>query len=254
MERVAVDFWRWPRRESSADIRSDFGQASNPESFRGQKRRNPPGASHSSISMVSHEFSRLLFHRCFPGKLRRSSAHLEASDGSDDKRRFSERAVCLEGYRWRYSDDDLVLSNTRIAAAIRSELSLSIPRFERALHYADGSGRAKRKAKRATHHWRFANKCRHRACFTQLAVTRLWRAKLCDAGLAELAPPKTSRAGQHRPQSFQGSQIDFVDPVGRGQLDFWVIEFRSEPLFETHVTWRRVGATNIASNNLGGLA
>jgi len=29
MERVAVDFWRWPRRERSADIRSDLGQASN---------------------------------------------------------------------------------------------------------------------------------------------------------------------------------------------------------------------------------
>jgi len=101
MERVAVDFWRWPRRECSADIRSDLGQASNPESFRGQKRRNPPGASqkgrlaaslircspprgyaslapchppllalraaHSSISTVSYEFSRLFFYRCFSG-------------------------------------------------------------------------------------------------------------------------------------------------------------------------------------------
>jgi hypothetical protein len=37
-------FWRWPRRERSADIRSDLGQASNPECFRGQNRRNPPGA------------------------------------------------------------------------------------------------------------------------------------------------------------------------------------------------------------------
>ncbi|PYL64075.1 MAG: hypothetical protein DMF20_11230, partial [Verrucomicrobia bacterium] len=32
-------------RERSADIGSDLGPASNPESFRGQKRRNPPGAS-----------------------------------------------------------------------------------------------------------------------------------------------------------------------------------------------------------------
>jgi hypothetical protein len=203
MERVAVDFWRWPRRECSADIRSDLGQASN--AGQRQKRRNPPGASqkgrlaaslircsplrgyaslapchppllalraaHSSISTVSYECSRILFHRCFSSKLRRGSAYLEASDGSDDKHRFSERAVCLEGHRWRYSDDDLVLSDTRIAAAIRPELSLSIPGFERDLHHVDGSGRAKRKAKRATYHWRFANQCRHRARFTQLATT-----------------------------------------------------------------------------------
>jgi len=42
MERVAFDFWRWPRRECSADIRSDLGQASN--AGQRQKRRNPPGA------------------------------------------------------------------------------------------------------------------------------------------------------------------------------------------------------------------
>ena len=149
--------------------------------------------------------------------------------------RFSERAVCLEGYRWRYSDDDLVLSHTRIAAAIRPELPLSIPGFERDLHHADGSGRAKRKAKRATHHWRVANQRRDRARFTQLAI--------------EYTAAKNSRARQKRPQFFQGCQIDLVDPVGIRQLDFWVIEFRGEALFETRVTWRRIGATNIAPNN-----
>ena len=41
-------FWRWSRRERSADIRSDLGPASNPESFRGQKRRNPSGARQTS--------------------------------------------------------------------------------------------------------------------------------------------------------------------------------------------------------------
>jgi len=29
MSRVAVRFWRWPRRKRSADIRSDLGQASH---------------------------------------------------------------------------------------------------------------------------------------------------------------------------------------------------------------------------------
>ena len=173
MERVAVDFWRWPRRECSADIRSDLGQASNPESFRGQKRRNPSGASHSSISTVSYEFSRLFFNRCLSGKLRRGSAHLEASNGGYDNHRLSERPVCLEGYWWRHSDDDLVLPHAWIAAAIRSELSLSIPGFERDLHHADGSGHAKRKAQPATHHWRIANQRRHRTCFTQLAIEYL---------------------------------------------------------------------------------
>src|SRR6266536_6105596 len=165
MERVAVDFWRWPRRERSADIRSDLGQASNPESFRGQKRRNPTGArqkgrlaasllrcsplrgcaslapchppllplraTHSSISTVSYEFSRVLFHRCLSGNLRRGPAHSETSDGGHDNDRFSQRPVCLEDHRWHHSDDDLLLSHARIAAAIRSKLSLSIPGFER---------------------------------------------------------------------------------------------------------------------------
>jgi hypothetical protein len=42
MSRVAVDFLGWQRRERSADIRSDLGQASN--AGQGQKRRNPEGA------------------------------------------------------------------------------------------------------------------------------------------------------------------------------------------------------------------
>lgn len=197
---------------------------------------------------ISYEFSRILFHRCFSGQLRRGSAHLEACDGSDDKHRFSERAVYLEGYRWRYSDDDLVLSHTGIVAAIRPELPLSIPGFERDLHHADGDGRAKRKAKRATHHWRVADQRRNRARFTQLATASYGGRSSATPGL------QNSRARQKRPQFFQGCQIDLMDPVGIRQLDFWVIEFRGEALFETRVPWRRIGTTNIAPNNLGGLA
>src|SRR4029453_11034139 len=125
MERVAVDFWRCPRRERSTDIRSDLGQASN--AGQRQKRRNPTGASqkgrlaasllrcsplrgcaslapchpplvtlraaYSSISTVSYEFSRLFFNRCFSGKLRRGSAYPETSDGGYDNDRLSERPV-----------------------------------------------------------------------------------------------------------------------------------------------------------------
>src|SRR5258707_3397142 len=205
MERVAVDFWRWPRRERSADIRSDLGQASN--AGQRQKRRNPTGArqkgrlaaslfrcsplqgcaslascqppllplraAHSSISTVSYEFSRVLFHRCFSGQLRRGSAHLEASDGSDEKHRFSERAVCLEGYRWRYSDDDLVLSHTRIAAAIRPELPLSIPRVDRDFHHGDSRGSVEGKVKLATYRWGSADQRRYRARFNELELRAL---------------------------------------------------------------------------------
>jgi hypothetical protein len=39
-------FWRWPRRERSADIRSDLGQASN--AGHRQNRRNPSGAKQKS--------------------------------------------------------------------------------------------------------------------------------------------------------------------------------------------------------------
>src|SRR5947208_3071459 len=200
MERVAVDFWRWPRRERGADIRSDLGQASYAGQL--QKRRNPPGArrkgrlaasllrcsplrgcaslapchppllplraTHSSISTVSYEFSRLFLDRCFSVKLRRGSAHPEASDGGHENDRFPERPVRFEGYRWHPSDDDLVLSHARIAAAIRPELSLSIPGFERDLHHTDGKGRPKGKAKHATGSWRVTDQRRDRACFNEL--------------------------------------------------------------------------------------
>src|SRR5947207_6017057 len=145
MERVAVDFWRWPRRERSTDIRSDLGQASN--AGQRQKRGNPTGAAHSSISTVSYEFSRLFSHRCFFVKLRRGSAYPEASDGGHDNDRFPERPVCLEGYRGHSSDDDLILSHAQIAAAIRPELSLSISRIERDFHHADSRGSVEGKVK-----------------------------------------------------------------------------------------------------------
>src|SRR5438132_5922001 len=41
--RVAVDFGVGQGAKRSADIRSDLGQASNPERFRGQNQRNPKG-------------------------------------------------------------------------------------------------------------------------------------------------------------------------------------------------------------------
>src|SRR5438477_12777833 len=41
MGRVAVDFGVGQGAKRSADIRSDLGQASNPERFRGQNQRNP---------------------------------------------------------------------------------------------------------------------------------------------------------------------------------------------------------------------
>jgi hypothetical protein len=191
MERVAVDFWRSPGRERSADIRSDLGQASNAGQC--QKRRNPPGASHCSVSTVSYEFSRLFFHCCFSVKLRRGSAHLEASDGCHHKDRFSQRRVCLEGYRWRCSDDDLVLSHARITAAIRSELSLSIPRFERDLHHANGSANPQGKAKYATSGWRITDQRRNSSGFNELGTPRIGGRSSCDAGLAELAPPEIIR-------------------------------------------------------------
>src|SRR5882762_689617 len=197
MERVAVDFWRWPRRERSTDIRSDLGQASN--AGQRQRRRNPPGArrkgrlaaslvrcsllrgcaslapchtpllplraAHSSISTMSYEFPRLFSHRCFSVKLRRGSTHPEASNGGHNKDRFSERPVCLEDYQWHSSDDDLVLSHAGIAAAIRLELSLSIPGVERDLHHTGRSGRPEGKAKHATDGWRVADQRRNRARF-----------------------------------------------------------------------------------------
>ena len=43
MGRVAVDFGVGQGAKRSADIRSDLGQASNPERFRGQNQRNPSG-------------------------------------------------------------------------------------------------------------------------------------------------------------------------------------------------------------------
>src|SRR6266480_1139546 len=219
----------------------------------------PLRATRSSIPTASYEFSRFLFHCRFFSKLRRGPAHFKASDGGAGNGRFSERPVCFEGHWWHYPDDDLVLPHARIAAAIRPELSRSIPRFERDLYHADGSDSPEGKTKHATNDRRVADQRRHRARFAQLAIE--WRATASVAiprfGKRSARPKdtvKNSRARQQRPQSFQGCQIDLVDPVDSRQLDFWVIEFCGETLFETRVIWRRIGAANIASNNLGGLA
>ena len=139
--------------------------------------------------MFSYEFSRLFFHHCFSVKLRRRAAYPEASDGGYDNDRFPERSVSLEGYCWHSSDDDFVLSHAGIAAAIRSQLPLSIPGFERDLHHVAGSGRPEREAKRATRGWHVADQRRDSARFAEL-TTATASAEMCDAGLAELAPPK----------------------------------------------------------------
>src|SRR5581483_5941854 len=198
---VAVDFWPWPRRERSADIRGDLGQASN--AGQRQKRRNPTGArrkgrlaaslprcsplrgwaslapchpplplraTHPSISTVSYEFSRLFFYCCLSGKFRRGPAHFKASDGGHDNDGLWERPVSLEGYRRHYFNDDLVLSYAGIAAAIRPELSLSIPRFECDLHHVDGSGSPEGKAKHATGDWRAADQRGGRSGIAQLVT------------------------------------------------------------------------------------
>ena len=174
MERVAVDFWRWPRR---------------------------------STSTVSYELPRLLFHCCFFGKLRRGSTHSEASDGSHENERPSERPVCLEGHRWHHSDDDLVLSYARIAATIRPELSLSIPRFERDLHHLARSGRPEGKAKHATGDWRIADQHRDCARFAELTTASYGGRSSATPG-SRSSPLQNSRACQQRPKLFKCSQIN----------------------------------------------
>src|SRR6266478_4635605 len=151
MERVAVDFRRWPRRERSADIRSDLGQASN--AGQRQKRRNPTGArqkgrlaasllrcsplrgcaslapchppllalraAHSSISTVSYEHSRLFLHCCFFAELCRGPAHPEKSDGIFGDERSAQLSLRF-ARRYRHSSNDSFLfPYSRAAPAIR---------------------------------------------------------------------------------------------------------------------------------------
>ena len=92
-----------------------------------------------------------------------SSTYPEASDGGSWFRNAQFVSVTAALF-----DDDLIFSHTRIVTAIRPELSLSIPRFERDLHHADGSGRPEGKGKRATGGGRVADQRRDRACFNEL--------------------------------------------------------------------------------------
>src|SRR6266481_8585338 len=158
MGRVAVDFWRWPRRECSAEIRSDLGQASN--AGQRQKRSNPPGASqkgrlaasllrcsplrgcaslapchppllalraaHSSISTVSYEHSRLFLHCCFFAELCRGPAHPEKSAGIFGDERFAQLSVRFARCHRHSANDSFLFSYAWVAPAIRPELSLSI--------------------------------------------------------------------------------------------------------------------------------
>jgi len=70
----------------------------------------------------------------------------------------------------RFSNDDFIFSDAWIAAAIRSELSLSIPGFERDLHHVDGSDCTERKAECPTGDRRVADQHRHCARFNELAL------------------------------------------------------------------------------------
>src|SRR6266571_422967 len=183
---VAVDFWRWPRRERSADIRSDLGQASN--AGQRQKRSNPSGASqkgrlaasllrcsplrgcaslapchppllplraaHSSISTVSYEFSRLLLYRCFFAELCGGPAHPEKSDGILNGQRPAQCPFRFPRCHRHRSNDSLLFPDARAASALRSELSVSFSRFECDFHYAAGSSSVKGEPKRATYAWR----------------------------------------------------------------------------------------------------
>ena len=200
MERVAVDFWRWPRRERSADIRGDLGQASN--AGQRQKRRNPAGArrkgrlaasllrcsplrgcaslapchppllplraAHSSISMVSYENSRFLLHRCFFAELCGSPAHPEKSDGVVGDAGFPQFSVRF-AHRYRHSSNDRFLfSHPWSAPKVRPQLSLSLPRFERDFYHADSRDSVEGKVKPATYRWRSADQRRYRARFNEL--------------------------------------------------------------------------------------
>ncbi len=200
MGRVAVDFLRWPRRERSADIRSDLGQVSN--AGQRQKRNNPPGASqkgrlaasllrcsplrgcaslapcqppllalraaHSSISTVSYEHSRLLLHRCFFAKLCSSPARFEKSDGSLGNERSAELSVRFTRCYRHSSNDSVFFSHPWSAPKVRPQLSLSVSRFERDFHHADSRGSVEGKVKPATYRWRSADQRRYRARFNEL--------------------------------------------------------------------------------------
>jgi hypothetical protein len=48
---------------------------------------------------------------------------------------------------------------------------------------------------------------------------------------------KRSRPSQQWPQFFQSCEIDFANPLRSWQLDFGMIEFGGELLFETRVLW-----------------
>src|SRR5436190_21608885 len=159
--------------------------------------------------MFSYEFSRLFFHHCFTVKLRRRAAYPEASDGGYENDRFPERSVSLEGYCWHSSDDDLVLSHARIAAAIRSQLPLSIPRFERDLHHLAGSGRPERKAKHATRGWHVADQRRDSSSFAELTTaTASYGGRNSAMPGSWSSRSKNSRACQQRPKPFKCSQIN----------------------------------------------
>src|SRR5262249_17946529 len=68
----------------------------------------------------------------------------------------------------RFSNDGFLFPYSGAATALRSELSLSLPRVERDLYYDPRRGCVERKTKRAPHHWCASDYRRNRARLNEL--------------------------------------------------------------------------------------
>src|SRR4030095_961855 len=107
---------------------------------------------------------------CFSAELCCSSARPEKSDGNLSDKRLAQFTIHFAHLCGDLFNDDFILPDARIAAAIRPELSLSISGFERHLHHAGGSGDVEGKTKLATYSRSTADQRGDRTGFAPLAI------------------------------------------------------------------------------------
>src|SRR6266550_4681698 len=114
------------------------------------------------------DFSGLLSNCRVLAELRRRSACFETGHGNFARNVAAKSADNLAGYSRCRVNDNFILHYPGSAPAIRPELSLSLPRFERDFHHADSRGSVEGKVKPATYRWRSADQRRYRARFNEL--------------------------------------------------------------------------------------
>src|SRR3954463_2523743 len=162
------------------------------------------------------EFSRFHVHCYFAASLCDSAARPQESNGILGDKGNAQLLFRVARCHRSRSNDDLVFPDSGAATALRSELSLSLPGFERDLYHDARNSCIKGKNKRAAHHRRAPHHRGNRTRFNELIPLAI---RGCLLPLILLTPRFSEvrialvRGSRKEYMSVQGAQLPYNDPA-----------------------------------------